>query len=515
MKPSDRLHQLIQSLSPAERRYFSKFSRRHKKEGANLYLDLFNAIYAQEIYDEEKIKAHFADTSFARNFSFPKSHLYDQILRALQQYHYERSLSSTFRSEIEKIELLYVRGFYDHAHRILKKSLERALRFELPLQVLDLIRWKRRITVRTAGEGLSDDLKLLSDLETHWMNALMSEREAVHWHDCIYARLQEYRLQTFKEFPEEVNEAYIALQSILTSPNIPFMGRILAFTGIAHFHHLNEQLTEVHATYLAASNEWKQQPWQIQPNQERYLQTTGALLNSKVLIKDYQGLFQEIQLLRTRTDLDPSSMAGVFRITTNLELFYYLNTDQAAKAVGISDRVRTGLETHHAYLSPNAHLGLCHNLAIACWMSKSYSQALQWVTSIQQFPETEVRKDIQAYAPLLEKILHFELGNIELLESWFRSYAYRKRKGEAKEGPGKKVGGKELGRGEKLGKAEENPESDLEGLLLILIRDLLSTADPSANRQSREVFLNGLEKWMQQPGVPKLGLVELNKWATE
>ena len=476
-------------MTAAERRYFSKYAVRNKKEGKSPYLDLFQAIHAQEEYDEAAIKASIAGSSFARNFSFPKSYLYDLILRSLQQYYYEGSLNSMYRSELEKIDLLYGRGFFDHARRILEKGLQRSLRFERPLMVLELIRWKRMLLKQTLKEGLSGQLAELAQLEEHWLKALDLERGIQRRHDQLFTLLQAYRLQSGNVHANDLEEALSDLDRILEASELAFEGRVMALTSKAYAFHLQEDTQAVHATYRMASDCWKEQPWQIKAAPDQYLRTIGALLNSKALVRDYDGLMQEIKALRTRTDLDAKGLGRVFVVTTNLELFYYLNTGRFREASQIGPTVESGFETHRSHLPPSAILGISYNLALANWLSNQPGNALTWVNRILHSPETEVRKDITGFAPLLEKVLFYELGHIDLLESWFRAFRYRSRRGR-----------------------ESN---QLEGYLLDLIKGLLNSPDEASGEQYRSTFCEELEAYRAEPGVPQLGLAELANWATD
>lgn len=487
MKSPDRLFRLLKSLSPSERRYFSRFAQRHKKGSDHQYLALFQAILAQDQYDEAALKSQFAGTSFARNFSFPKSHLYHLVLRALQQYHYERSLASFFRSQQAKIELLFDRALYDQALSLLDRSLEKALRFERTWQVLESIRWKRRLVLKLQGQELGSALEDLHRMERHWMEKAQLESQVSLIHDQVLAALQAFRLKTVSGLPKEMQTARGDLESLLAGEQLGFLSRIIALTALAHTYHQEEDFTQVHRLYQEAAQCWQAQPWQIKVDPDRYLATQAAYLNSLALTKDFPQLLQSIGQLRKRTDLGPEGEARVFRLTYNLELFIYLNTGDFSRVQGIEAVVRQGLETHHAYLHPNVHLSLAHNLAMALWLAGLYGSALQWTHYILHFPETEFRRDIQDFAPLLEKVLFYELGHMEALESWFRSYQYQLKK-------------------------ERGVKVELENLLFHLLRDLLQEVQVKKQTQLRLQFLNELDAYLKLPGHSKTGLAELRRW---
>ena len=69
-KASSNLHQLIKSLTKAEKRYFKVYSSRHTIGDKNNYQMIFDAIEKQTAYDEDAILRKFKNESFINKFSF-------------------------------------------------------------------------------------------------------------------------------------------------------------------------------------------------------------------------------------------------------------------------------------------------------------------------------------------------------------------------------------------------------------------------------------------------------------
>ena len=86
--PSIRLHELVNSLSGSEKRYFTIFASKHsssKSTKINKYIQLFNIIDKQSFYDENAIKqAIYPNQKIeSRKFSELKHYLYELILQFL------------------------------------------------------------------------------------------------------------------------------------------------------------------------------------------------------------------------------------------------------------------------------------------------------------------------------------------------------------------------------------------------------------------------------------------------
>lgn len=485
MRIQEHLFELVQSLSMAEKRHFRKGLSANKRGGKHQYLALFDAIAAQRAYNEQTLKIRFAGTSFAKSLAFPKVHLYKLLLKSLQSYHAERASPSRFRAALDQIDLLMERGLPQQALRRLEGSLKHAKALEQAEQVLQLMRRQRRLTLQIQPPEFAEQISALSQEETAWEKAFSWEQEAVRLHDEVYATFQTIRRKTETQALGYIKTVKKRLDSLLGLPNLPFPAKVAALRGLAHYHHMHEDYAGVHDAYQQEVQTWEAHPLQIKAHSRRHLRAIVLWLNSKALISDFTNLLVEIKALRKRKGLDTKSQAEIFQTTWNLELFYYLNSEQTQLALPLIPQLEEGLKFHANHLLPSAKLGFYYNLSLVCWTENLPERALQWINQILHFPAGEIRKDIRNLAPILEMVLHFELGNIGVLESWFRSHAYRKRT-----------------------KGSGNP---LEALVLQLLQDLLGSNSPSASRYRQ--FLQDLEALRLQPNVAKLGFETLRKWA--
>lgn len=474
-------------MSPSEKRYFDLFSQRAGKGGAKLYSQLFSAIESQVKYDEGNLKVQFSGTSFGRSLAFPKSHLYQQVLRVLQSYQYEKSTTSRYVSSLQKVELLSGRGFPNQALKVLEKGMKEVVVLDMAASVLQFLRWKRRLVLRVQEKKYPEVVKAISELEKAWEMKWLLEQRAIRLHDILYMAMQESRRQIKAHQAPELMILKEEIEEIMQAGDLTFETKVALSRARAHLAHLMDDVPAIHDAYQEEVNTWKAYPQQLKNDGMRYIRSYGAWLNSKTLVEDDANLIAEIHQLREQEGMEEREKALIFRITYSLELFYYLNSDQFEAAMGMAPAIEKGLERYVGHLSPGFKLGFFHNMAILFWLGEKPGAALQWVQSTLHFEAGEIRKDIRTFAPFLEKILYLELGYIEHLESWFRSSQYLKRKG--------------------------SPQARLETMLLDLIRKLIDETDHSLIVSAYTTFLTELEVYSQLPNVSKLALVELGIWA--
>ena len=484
MQPSPRLFNLIQSLTPSEKRYFQLFAQRHKKGNSNLYLKLFQAIHQQKAYNEPALKEQFTGTSFGKNLAFPKSNLYDQVLRSLQSFHFEKSNQALFRSALDKIELLIQRGLHQQGLRILNKTLPQAEKLEFSSMILQMIRLKRELLLRLQGPNVLSAVALLSGQEQAWEQIFQDEQLAIRLRDSVLIILQEVRRKT-----QIKNEAHLLnirkeLDALHNSESISFQGKVALYQADAHYYHLTDDFPKVHTAYDALVNFWDQHPHQISDNPDRHANAISAWLYSKILIGEVDEALEEIRKWRGQEGLKESQAAKIFKTTYPLELFTYLNSKQFAKGIALSPEIASGVKKYKRYLSPNIQLALYYNMVIMHLLGNQPTGGLHWVNQILIMDAGEIRKDIQTIAPLFEKILHYESGNLDLLDSWFRSLDYRRKK--------------------------KSSVSQMENIFARLIKSLLEETSSTSDCYRR--FLEELKAYSKLPKVSKTGLQEMEMW---
>jgi hypothetical protein len=129
--PATDLHELIQCLSAAEKRYFRLFAARHPADGRSNYLRLFDAIAAQAVYDEAAIKAGLEGDSLLKHFAVTKRYLYDQILECLHQFHAVQSVEEGIKKQVHQAGVLLQKDLPKQSAKLLQQARRQIDRYEL------------------------------------------------------------------------------------------------------------------------------------------------------------------------------------------------------------------------------------------------------------------------------------------------------------------------------------------------------------------------------------------------
>ena len=124
--------ELIHSLTKAEKRNFKLFAGRLSGNHSSKFLLLFNALEGMEEYDEERLLARCPELSKVQLPNL-KAHLYRQILKSLRMLGVQHSTLLQIQEQADFARILYDKGLYSHAGRMVERAAALAERTPLAL----------------------------------------------------------------------------------------------------------------------------------------------------------------------------------------------------------------------------------------------------------------------------------------------------------------------------------------------------------------------------------------------
>lgn len=140
---SKELHQLVVSLSKGEKRAIVLSA--DKTEGNKNFIELYYALLKQEEYDEELLIKENSTKTFIKHFGFTKNYLQNFILKELRTIHTDYKASIKLKNYLIDIELLFWKGQFKLALKIINQAKIVAEQYEYPLMLEELYYWERRI----------------------------------------------------------------------------------------------------------------------------------------------------------------------------------------------------------------------------------------------------------------------------------------------------------------------------------------------------------------------------------
>lgn len=143
----DQLRRLIKSMTKSEKRNFKVYAQRVESNKDSKFVQLFDLIDAQEESDDAQLVEEVADGN-STNLSNIKRHLYQQLLISLRLLHINKQTDISIRQQIDFARILYGKGHYLDALRILDKIKGTAKENNYDILLLEILEFQKLIEAR-------------------------------------------------------------------------------------------------------------------------------------------------------------------------------------------------------------------------------------------------------------------------------------------------------------------------------------------------------------------------------
>ncbi len=429
-KASDYLFRLIHSLSQSEQRYFKLFARRHVSRRENKYVRIFDIVAGQKQYDEEPLRKFFPGRNASAGLFAAKDYLFKMILRSLEVHHARNTVHSTLKNQLTHIEVLYRKGLYKICARILSQAKEEAYRFEDFYAVMQLLGWERTLMITTA------DLPSLEENEARIFSeelSIIKKTENINAYQHLHSQVI---IISFKEGHVRKEKEIKKLRSIMDHPLLSDERQALSYSAKLSYYRIYASYFYTIADRDKYYRYLKKQmilmeshPHQIKEQQGNYLRLLNNFIPACIMTAHYREAEAGLQKFKNITGADKEVKAYIFINTHSNELDLSFSRGEYKKALSIIPAIEKGLQQFNNHSSRERLLILYFDIFYVYFALEDYSRALKWINRILNERHIGLREDLYANARMMNLVVHFELGNTDLLEYIVRStyrYLYKR-----------------------------------------------------------------------------------------
>ncbi len=422
MRPSDNLFDLIRSLNPSEKRHFNLYAQRHIVGEENNYLKLFETIDKQEEYDEAALKKKFRTEKFVQQIHVAKNYLYTLILKSLNEYHTVDSANIQLRELLSSAEILFGKGLYKQASKILSKLKEKAYRDEKQIYVLEVIVLENKIAFalqdmeaakKVIIQGSNEEEKLLQDYQDARQYKYLSDKLKIF-----------IKTKGIVKGEEDTRE----LKSIIEHPLLNNEQKAISYSTKYSFYYVYSKYFSVKEDYkhaypycnklvhLIESN-----PEQISKNPQAYLLALNhllAILKELRKFDEFEVALKKLKSVQSKT-IHFQSRAFAYTFIHEWNLSFY--TGKYQQCISLIPFLEEGLQKYDNQITSDLKLLFYFNLFYGYFVLGHYQQAIKWLNKILNDKRTEIRQDIRNFGMVTNIILHYEMKDYDLLEYLIRS----------------------------------------------------------------------------------------------
>jgi hypothetical protein len=404
----------------SEKRYFKLFSS--LKKGDKTYLRLFDAIVKQSAsgkeYDEKKILSLFKGEKCVNNFSVIKAYLSESILEAISVYHPQKWAADKLKQNVTHINILYDKGLFEQCKKIIERAYKLAEENQEALYMIQLTNWAERVYARQ---------HLVTDIEKRQYDFSLTKKKYIgqlyniaEYEDLHYKMFTLQKKMGITRKQEDI-EAYKQLMKnpLMSSPDkAPSFRAKILYYGICESFYFAvsdwRKLFETSSKYveLLESQKVRQKSFNL-----NYI---AAIHNHAIACKNIGKYELSEKVIRKLYNIQPDSEEEEVRIFTKYYRYMfslYITTSEFKKGISLVEDFKKDIGKYENKMDPEDAIIFNVNIAILYFLSTDYSRALKWINQLLNETAPNIRNDIRAFARILNLLIHYELKNMDLLES--------------------------------------------------------------------------------------------------
>ena len=415
---SKELFSLIKTLSKSEKRYFKVTAlNRAKKEDIN-YITLFDVLDKLKEYDDKVIRAK---TKSIKPHLLPKYKyfLHELIFKSLRAYHSNSSIDAKLKDLLQNIELCFERRLYKQCEKIIGKAKQLAVKYEKHITLFELSGWEIQLIRVQSFQGKSEGvIKEFYEEAFSMINKCINEKE--------YEQLSiKMFMQINKIGFTRSNADLKVYKDILRHPLLDTSPKILSFQALYNYYTIYGGCFFIQNDFTNACfytqklvELLENNPHQLKEKLQVYVTVLNNLTVCQSNLKKYKEMTLTLKKLKEIPERFSAASKNInsliFYHSNNEELNMYLNTGEFDKGIKLITSIEhdlTGMK-----LSKVQQSFLHYNISCVYFGVGNYRETRSYLNKIINDTAVDVRGDIYCMARIVLLIVHYELGNEELLE---------------------------------------------------------------------------------------------------
>jgi hypothetical protein len=419
METTDNLFALIKSLNKSEKGYFKKHANFHVRNNEkNNYTKIFDAIDLQKVYSEPKLLKKFKGERFINQFAVAKNYLYDMVLESLEAYN--KTITIELRSLMNRVEILVDKGLHTQAKKILKKAKKIALEREKFSYISEINLMEQSIyRLQHDTKSLKNNVEMLA----YEIKKTAKQIENV----ALYEKIKNQMYLQYIETGGLRSETEIKnFDWLLENPLLKNEEQALSVSAKILYN-------ELRSTYYEYIGDSKKS-YTYSLNLMQLIEKNPLILEASV---NFPTLFlyrhsircsnagiqhealeavSRMEFLKPRTEIQKSNLPLK---ALHTKLTVYLQMGKIKQCLDLIPKIKVLLDNSKQVdnLLKEAIYWQIISLLI---ISEQYKSALNWFIKAN-LEDVSLRQDLDCIGRIIEIILHYELGNFDIIEYRLKS----------------------------------------------------------------------------------------------
>ncbi len=412
---SSTLFQLIHSLSKTEKRYVKVYLKGQPAANSAKHVALFDSIDRQKEYNETKLIAF-------KHLPVMKQRLEENVLSALQNYYSQRSVSARLNREVHSVEILFQKGLFENAMKQIAKTRKSALHYQEPLVLFDLAKWELKIINAQGYTAVSQEemKKKYKQAEDHLKDAINAHQYSL-FSNTVYLRIRKFGF--FRTKAELKRFGRIMQHPLLRSEDKARLveAKYFYYSTRIGYANLEADYQKAYSNTNKLIKVLESHPQLIQKEPRQYLAMQQNASVWQYNFKEYAQTFILLErlkefLVEQRNSISKNLFNRTFYYVNTVMLYVYSRTgefEKGAKAIPVL--LKEFVKYKVKPLSIEEKWMFEEAVAVVYFGNRNYPKAIVHLNNIINDKAPDVRGDMQSMARILSLLVHYEMGNRDLL----------------------------------------------------------------------------------------------------
>lgn len=409
--PSEDLFRLVKAMNKGEKRNFKLLAG--MLTGDKKYIDLFDQVDRQNVYDESKILKSGINKG---QLSVAKNYLFKFMLKSLV---YARSNPYSELVHLsEQVRILMSKHLYPQAGKILKKALQKATgleAFSLHLELLDLE--AKLLMLSMNGKNVIAKLEVIQQEKSRVLDEIQYLHELNHLHHQV-KYFQNVRLKI--KAPHEINEISQMMDHSLLKqgePDNSIRAKLVYLKIKRKLCSYQDKPEEAAKHCLRLLEVYRSSEPLLETELGDYFLELSNLCTYYFRSGRIDESLQLMDSFREARSKYRNGGVEFFQRYYILQMGYAIYVGDPSHGFAYLDELENELK-HIKGKIPTANLRwLFYLIGYLFFMDSKPKEALKWIDRFFAEPRTDYLEDLPGFAKLLKMLIYYDLKEFSLLES--------------------------------------------------------------------------------------------------
>jgi len=412
---SDHLYQLIKSLSKSEKRNFKLYTGRLSGKEGKSFIDLFDIIDKLSEYSEPRIMKKLSINS-KQNLTNLKRHLYGQILKSLRLLHSQKDVDVHIRELIDSSSILYAKGLYLQALKILDKAKSIAKKANQDFLMMQIYEHEKQIESRHITRSRKVENKIENLIkESRKVNKIINSSS-----ELLNLNLKIHGLYIKIGFAKNAKDDFFVRSYFYSNlPNyklykITFFERVYLLQSFVWYHYTCLNFPRAYHNAYKWVNLFKEKEFMIEKDPDLYMRGLHYLLLTCFYMRYYDQFENYLEVLKEfhsqrKSTFNKTSELVYFIYGYNANLNKHFLKGSFTEAKKLLPEIQERILEFDKIIDHHRKIMFSYKAAWVYFALSEYDAALDQLNQIHNLKKNYLRTDIECYTKLFIIICQLEL----------------------------------------------------------------------------------------------------------